>query len=201
MPEHTLSEDYFERLYAERDDPWAYETSPYEEAKYDATLGALPRPRYASALEIGCSIGVLTERLAARCGRLLALDGAARALEHARARCRALGHVRFQERTVPASFPDGLFDLVLLSEVGYYLSPPDLNRLRERLVQHLGPGGHLVLVHWLAPVPGCALTGDEVHASFLADARFRPLAAHRQPQYRLDVLEAVSRQVADGQRS
>ncbi len=189
MPEHTLPEDYFERLYADDPDPWDYETSAYEAAKYDATLGALPRARYRSALEVGCSVGVLTERLAARCERLLALDGAAQPLERARARCRRLTHVRLEEGSVPASFPAGRFDLVVLSEVGYYLSPAALDRLREHLARGLELGGHLVLVHWLAPVPGCALTGDEVHAAFLGDARFRPRAARREAAYRLDLLE------------
>ncbi len=192
MPDHTLPEDYFDRLYAARDDPWDYETSTYEAAKYAATLAALPRARYASALEIGCSIGVLTERLAARCDRLLALDGAEQALEQARARCRPLGHVRFEQGTVPASFPDGPFDLILLSEVGYYLPPADLARLRDLIARHLEPGGHLVLVHWLAPVPGCALTGDEVHAAFLADPRFGLRTASREEAYRLDVLERTA---------
>ena len=36
----------------------------YEREKYDLTLAALPEARYASALEVGCSIGVLTHDLA-----------------------------------------------------------------------------------------------------------------------------------------
>ena len=68
----SLAPQYFERLYAESADPWDFEASPYETAKYAATLAALPRPRYANALELGCSIGVLTRQLAPRCERLLA---------------------------------------------------------------------------------------------------------------------------------
>ncbi len=188
-PAHTLPADYFDRLYAEHADPWDYETSPYEAAKYAATLAALPHPRYGSALEIGCSIGVLTERLAARCDRLLALDGAADALARARARCRHLGHVRFERRFVPDDFPTGHFDLVVLSEVGYYLPPDDLALLRDRIADGLRQGGHLALVHWLPAVPGCALTGNDVHAAFLRDHRFRSIADSREEQYRLDVLK------------
>jgi hypothetical protein len=64
---------YFDDLYAGERDPWEFETSAYEQAKYDATLAALPRPRYRRGLEIGCSIGVLTARLAGRCGSLVAI--------------------------------------------------------------------------------------------------------------------------------
>ena len=49
----------FDRLYAERPDPWDFETSAYEHAKYDATLAALDDRRYATGLEVGCSMTVV----------------------------------------------------------------------------------------------------------------------------------------------
>ena len=58
---------FFDDLYAADPDPWDFETSPYEAAKYDATIAALEGRRFASGLEIGCSIGVLTDRLRAHC--------------------------------------------------------------------------------------------------------------------------------------
>ena len=72
----SLPAGYFEALYAAAPDPWDFEGSDYERGKYAATLAALPQPRYARALEVGCSIGVLTALLAPRCDRLLAVwDG------------------------------------------------------------------------------------------------------------------------------
>jgi hypothetical protein len=65
-PRQSLRADYFRRLYAADPDPWAFATSSYERATYDATLAALPCPRYRAGFEIGCSIGVLTRDLAAR---------------------------------------------------------------------------------------------------------------------------------------
>ena len=53
-----MDRDYFEGIYADGPDPWGFETSEYERRKYDLTLAALPRRRYARALEPGCSIGV-----------------------------------------------------------------------------------------------------------------------------------------------
>lgn len=94
MGEHeSLPSEYFARVYAESDDPWGFATRAYEASKYAATLDALPGERYRSAFEVGCSIGVLTERLAARCERLLSVDVAERALQQARDRCRNLPHV------------------------------------------------------------------------------------------------------------
>ena len=72
----TLNDRYFEDVYGANDDPWNFETSEYEHAKYARTLAALPRARYGRALEVGCSIGVLTWDLSERCDSLLAVDAA-----------------------------------------------------------------------------------------------------------------------------
>ena len=56
---------------------------------------AFERARYASALDVGCSIGVLTRSLAERCDVLVGLDLTERALSHARARCSDMPHIRF----------------------------------------------------------------------------------------------------------
>ena len=82
----SLDGAYFDRLYAASDDPWGFSTRWYEHRKYALTLAALPAPHYDSALEIGCSVGVLTALLAGRCTALLALDPSVRALAQARTR-------------------------------------------------------------------------------------------------------------------
>jgi SAM-dependent methyltransferase len=184
----SLGPDYFDAVYAWSDDPWSFETSAYEHAKYADTLAALPRPRYASALEVGCSIGVLTRMLAGRCERLQSVDVAERALERARARCADLPHVRFERRVLPDAFPFATFDLVVLSEVGYYWSPTDLRRTLDLCAEGLTPGGDLLLVHWTPPVDDYPLTGDQVHEIALGHPGFRHAHGHRRPQYRLDLL-------------
>ena len=40
---NTLPPEYFDHVYQANRDPWNFETSPYERAKYAATLAALPR--------------------------------------------------------------------------------------------------------------------------------------------------------------
>ncbi len=57
----TLEPAYFDGIYAASGDPWRFASSAYELSKYALTLEALPRERYSHALEIGCSIGVLTQ--------------------------------------------------------------------------------------------------------------------------------------------
>lgn len=184
----TLPDVYFDDIYAVHDDPWGFETSPYEAAKYDRTLAAL-RPHYSAALEIGCSIGVLTARLAPRCGALLALDVAERALDKARARNAGFPQVRFERRRMPQEFPAGTFDLILMSEVGYYLGLADLQATLERAVGALNPGGQLLAVHWTPPVHDYPLTGDQVHEQILSTPGLARRHAERHEHYRLDLME------------
>ncbi len=185
----SLAPSYFDDVYAAHDDPWGFATRPYEAAKYAATLAALPKTRYRSALEVGCSIGVLTRELAARCDRLLAVDVSDAALAQARARTRDLPGVTIARLRVPDEDPGGAYDLVLLSEVGYYWSPADLDRAADLVARRLEPGGHLVLVHWTPFVADYPQTGDAVHDRLLARPEFRHLAGARAETYRLDVLE------------
>ncbi|MGX7705995.1 class I SAM-dependent DNA methyltransferase [Methylobacterium sp. Gmos1] len=191
MTRHTTSlpPGYFDERYAADPDPWNFESSPYERDKYAATLAALPRPRYAAALEVGCSIGVLTAALAPRCDALTALDVAEAALDQARARCRDRPGVRLIRAQVPGEWPDGTFDLILLSEVVYYLDAGDVARLAARVRGSLHPRGDVVLVHWTGETH-YPLTGDEAADLFIRECR-QTLAVDQQvrtPAYRLDVL-------------
>ncbi len=185
----SLTSAYFDQLYAASGDPWEFETSRYEAEKYAATLAALPRQSYASGLELGCSIGVLTRQLAARCGRLLAIDISEAALIQARQRCADLPRVRFQRGDVATEFPDGRFDLVVVSEVGYYLASGDLERLRDRIAHALASHGQLLLVHYTGET-NYPLSGDAVHECFRAEiTRWRLVQGKANAQYRLDLFE------------
>lgn len=187
----SLPRAYFDRLYGANPDPWDFETSAYEHAKYQATLEALPRPNYAAALEVGCSIGVLTERLAPRCDDLLAVDASERALRTAEMRCHSLGNVRLASCRVPAEWPEETFDLILLSEVIYYLDRADVRRLAERVRASLRAGGHVLLVHWIGETD-YPLSGDEACDLFIAEVAGTTshLRSGRTERYRLDCLEA-----------
>lgn len=186
----SLPASYFDRIYSENDDPWGFETRPYEAGKYRATLAALPRETYRSAFEIGCSIGVLTERLAGRCEALLSVDVSERALKRARERCSHLPQVQFEVMQVPDEFPEQSFDLILVSEVGYYWTHADLLSTRRRIVERLHPGGQVLLVHWTPFVDDYPLTGDEVHDTFReAGDDLRHLGGQRADLYRLDLFE------------
>lgn len=185
----SLPAAYFEALYAADPDPWKFRTSEYEAAKYAATLAALPRDRYPSALEVGCSIGVLTKLLAPRCDRLLAIDSSARALATARRHCGPLPGLDFQQREVPRQWPAGRFDLILLSEVIYYWDAEDLVRVAQQARRALRPGGEILLVHWIGTTD-YPLSGDAAVESFLATTvpPLQIVAQQRTERYRQDLL-------------
>ncbi|MGB3768405.1 MAG: SAM-dependent methyltransferase, partial [Phormidesmis sp.] len=86
----SLPPDYFEKMYAANIDPWNFETSEYDAKKYAATIAALPKETYRAGFEIGGSIGVLTQQLAARCQSLLSIDVSEQAQARAKERCQAL---------------------------------------------------------------------------------------------------------------
>jgi SAM-dependent methyltransferase len=177
--------EHFERLYGESADPWRYATSEYEREKYRRTLSYLP-DRGGRALELGCSIGVLTESLAERCERLIAVDFIPTAVARARHRVRGHPHAEVLCRTLPEEMPAGPFDTILCSEVLYYWSPDLVAQGLARIEAALAPGGTLVAVHWRGSDPRRELTGDDVHRLIRARERLRWNAGEATPGYLLD---------------
>ena len=178
---------YFDRMYAGARDPWRLASRWYEQRKYALTMASLTRLRYRSAFEPGCSVGTLTELLAPRCEALLSVDRVPAAVEQARSRIGPRPGVRLAVMAVPEQWPDERFDLVVLSELGYYLDGAGLERLVAASVAALEPGGELVAVHWRHPVAEHALTGDEVSARIAAAPGLSRLASHVEDDVVLDV--------------
>ena len=185
----SLPAHYFDRIYARDPDPWSFETSTYEQEKYAMTLDHMPREVYERGLEVGCSIGVLTAKLAGRTKQLLALDVSERALEIARERLAGSRHVGFACMQVPAELPEGSFDLIVVSEVGYYWQQADLEYAADRLATIQPRGGHLMLVHLTEDVPDYPLNGDEVHDYWLGRPEWSSLDSLRHGRFRLDLLQ------------
>lgn len=179
----------FEALYAASDDPWNFLTSDYEREKYRLTLASLGRRRFGSALEAGCSIGVLTRVLSERCDRLLAFDFAGDAVAAARARCAGRPGVRIEQRRLPDDWPGGRFDLIVLSEVLYFLDATDLRQAARRCAMSIRGSGVILLVNWTGTT-NTPQTGDRAATQFIALLRGTLAKVHRlrRPGFRIDVL-------------
>ena len=144
----TRDAAYFERLYAANPDPWNFAASAYEAQKYAATLAMLGERHFARGLEVGCSIGVLTKLLAGLCQPLLAVDIVEQAVAQAKARCAGAPHITFECVQVPQNWPVGQFDLVVLSEVLYFLNPVDIARTAALADASLVAGGVVLAGHF-----------------------------------------------------
>ncbi|GGI02117.1 PIG-L family deacetylase [Arthrobacter liuii] len=171
-------------------DPWNYTGSWYERRKRALTLAALPDESYARGLEVGCSIGTLTALLAARCRALLAVDASGTAVRRARQLLEGSPWVQVEQRVLPESWPGGTFDLVVVSEVGYYLAADELARLWDRIEESLEPGGTLLLCHWRHPITGWELNGDTVHALARQRLGWRTAGLYQERDFVLEVLVA-----------
>lgn len=183
----TVPPEYFDDLYARGTDPWGFRTRWYERRKRAAALAALPSERYRRAFEPGCSIGTLTAPLAQRCDALVAVDTSETALHEARNAVADSPHVDLRRMQVPDEWPDGEFDLVVVSEIGYYLDATALHRLAELAVASLADGGSLLACHWRHPVADYPLTGDDVHAVLGRQPGLHPAVRHDEEDFRLEV--------------
>jgi SAM-dependent methyltransferase len=182
-PAKIFDRDHFERLYERDADPWRYRSSPYEERKHAATVASLALPRYAKALDLGCSIGVLSQRLAALCDEVVAVDTSMRALTMARESCRA--NITFKQAHLPGGDWGEGFDLIVLSEILCYLQKPAITVLARRIQQAALPGAEIIAVHGTG-YNGCSLSGDAVSDALRQTLPGTSLASFRTRHYRLD---------------
>lgn len=186
-----LTDDALDRLHASTADPWQVETSWYEHRKRAVVMAALPRRSYDRGLEVGCSIGVLTQDLAGRCGQLTAIDASNAAIRAAGRRLSDRDDIHLVHGRVPEDWPPGRFDLIVLAEVGYFLAPTALRRTARLAQAALAGGGHLLLCHWRHPVTGWPLQGDDVHRIVAEEChRLVDVVAHREHDFALQVLQS-----------
>lgn len=155
-------EDYFERLY-QRDDPYGYRNRWYEQRKRQLLLACLPRAHFGAGWEFGCSNGELSAQLATRCDYLLATDGNARAAQLAEQRLADFPHATAQHAHHPRDWPQGRFELIVFSEVGYFLPLEELRESVQRMRHSLTDDGLLVACHWLHPFDDAVTATPVVH--------------------------------------
>jgi LmbE family N-acetylglucosaminyl deacetylase/SAM-dependent methyltransferase len=186
------SPDYFSQVYAESADPWGLERRFYERRKRETVLAALTRERFRRAFEPGCATGLLTAELARRCDEVVAWDVAQAAVDAARERLAGAAQVCVTRGQIPTEWPEGRFDLIVLSEVGYYC--PDLGELARRVDQSLDDDGVLVACHWRPPAPLHPHTAGAVHGALGAGRRV--VVSHVEADFLLHVWTRTGTSVA-----
>jgi hypothetical protein len=161
------SPSFFEAKYraAADADPWKFATAAYELQRYDTIMHALAGRRYARAFEPGCSVGILSERLATVCDAVDACDFAPTAVAAAKVRCGRLPGVTVACRALTAEECWAAFDLIVLCEIGYYFAAAAWRELVESMVPGMQPGTVLLASHWLGSSKDHVQTGDAVHVA------------------------------------
>ena len=190
MPEH-----YFDEMYARSADPWQLATRWYEQRKYAITMAMLPSPRYRHAYEPGCSVGVLTEKLTGRCDHVSATDVAVPALDATHRRLVDAGsrdRVTLVQRSLDDPWPATAFDLVVLSEVGYYLPATVLRGVLGREVPRLVVGATIVAAHWRHPVADYPMTGDHTNDVIAATPGLHLIGGYRDDDVVIEVFDTAT---------
>jgi SAM-dependent methyltransferase len=166
--------DYLDRQYERSPDPWHVGTGWYERRKRNLLLSSLPRERFRAAFEPGCSIGELTSMLAARCDSLIAADYHNEAVRVAGNRVARYGSVHVRRLLLPEQWPDGRFDLIVLSEIGYFFRPDAWTQVCAKVAESATEDGTIVACHWRHPFTERTQDTGELHA-VLDDLLVRPL--------------------------
>lgn len=192
----SVDDRYFEQLFDGNNDPWAFKQRWYEQRKRDLTPATLPRRHYATIFEPGCANGELSAALATRCDRLLCCDTSQSAVKLARQRLQSFEHAHVVHARLPRDWPEGTFDLIVLSELGYYLGASDLNELIDRAHASLTEGGELIAVHWRPVIEACPLSAEQVHRQLQDQLRMTRLVSHHEADFLLDLWSRDPRSVA-----
>lgn len=192
----SVDDRYFDGLFAGSDDPWAFRQRWYEQRKRAITLAALPRPRYRYVFEPGCANGELSAELAPRCDRLLCCDTASAAVQLARTRLSVFEHAEVRQGRLPTDWPEEKFDLIVFSEIGYYLDEQDLTEVIRRISESLTADGQLLACHWRPPIEGCPLNARQVHDQINDQLALPRLVLHQEADFILELWSREPRSVA-----
>lgn len=192
----SVDDAYFDQLFDGNDDPWAFKQRWYERRKRALTLAALPRERYARIFEPGCANGVLSAELATRCDRFVGCDTAAAAVDLARQRLGDFPRAEVIQARLPQQWPEGRFDLIVFSELGYYLSLDDLHRWIDRALASLTDDGQVLACHWRTPIDGCPLNAEQVHGALSQRLGMDQVFSYQESDFLLDVWSRDKQSVA-----
>lgn len=190
--------EYLDSLYRGSADPWHLTSSWYEQRKRALTMAALPRQRYRTAFEAGCSIGELTMLLAGRCDQLLSVDLHADAVRAARERIGPNPAVRIEQKLLPGEWPDEAFELIVLSEIGYFVNSAEWRAVCEKTAVSSAADATVLACHWLHPFEQRTQPTVRLHAELAAALGWPRVAGYADADFVIDVWSSDPLSVAEG---
>lgn len=175
----------FDRRFRADPDPWSFDSSEYERNKRAATVAACGALEGRRILELGSANGVLAADLAPSAQALVAVEAVPAAAALARERLAPWPQARVVEGLIPAAVPPGPYDLVVASEILYYLDAAAYARTLDALPRWLAPGGRLVAVHWRPTSDERPRSAQAVHDDLAASTALDVVIADMTPDYLL----------------
>jgi SAM-dependent methyltransferase len=174
MPNGVIDPAGFEAKYQDNIDPWNYRTSPFEAWKRRLLLHACGNRTFGRGLELACGTGEISRALAPKCLHLVAQDSSRTAITAARAHgARDPHRIDYRVGVLPDDMPRGPFDLIVASEILYYLRPKDMRGTLSRMISGTAPGGRIVLLHHLLPFGDAAILPRRAQACAVASLHRR----------------------------
>ena len=192
------TQEAFDRLYTETPDPWGYLNPAfrYQRLKYEKLLALLPARSYDRGLDIGSGLGMFTRMLAPYVEEMVGIELSRVAVEQAERLSTHLPHVRYAQGSLQDVETEGLgqFDLIVLADVVYYLSPlvdEMLASLVTRMAGLLRPGGILLLAnHYFFDLDPQSRQVRQIHVAFAQQGVLQLVEEQRHPFFLASVLQS-----------
>lgn len=182
----SIDEGFFNQLYQKNRDPWDFATSPYELFRYHRICEVIQHKRHDWIFEAGCSIGVLTSKLAHLAKYVEAIDISKIAIAQAQRHCQHLTNVYLKSTPLPDYLFNPATDLIVLSEIGYYFTYREWCALLDKIISQMRPNTHILASHWLGESQDHLTSGDEVHNTFALFNELQRVHQERHQAFRLD---------------
>lgn len=165
MKSITLAE--FESRFARDADPWATFSNRDEAVKRRAILHAIGQAPRGRVLEVAAGNGSNSVAIASRALRLDATEATDSGTMLVAAALSGRTRARAIKLIVPGRLPRTHYDVAVVAEVLYYLSPEDMAQTARTVAAALRPGGVLVLAHHRVDYPDFAQHAGQLQRAFL----------------------------------
>jgi SAM-dependent methyltransferase len=191
MPAITLQG--FGDKFAGDADPWSTFTNRDEAVKRDAILHALGPGPIGRVLELAAGNGSNSAAIAPRVRRLHATEGTAAGTKLTAQAIAPWPRAQAIELALPARFPAPGYDVIVVAEILYYLSPRAMRAVARDVARALRPGGRLVLAQHEIDFYDFAQHARGIHHRFLGDtgARWRRRTVRRTADWIVEVATLV----------
>ncbi|MEE4207823.1 MAG: SAM-dependent methyltransferase [Parvularcula sp.] len=159
--------DGFEARYRSEADPWEVFSKQDELAKCEAVIAAAKRGDTTDILELGSGIGGHSAALCAIAKRLDCIEATPTGVARTRERLAGCTNAKVYQKTLPTKLPRSLYSTIIISELLYYLSVPDMAEVASSVIAALPPDGQLILAHHWAHFEDAQQDGANIHQDFV----------------------------------